>query len=139
MTHHIRRLLMNPISAFEGEISMDSPPSVSAAAKCLAMCIEVRSHPGSRSFQMSPNDDLISSTLYSLLNLLTHNTGTTIGPGSMMGMRSSPQADDATVHTNYSSGNHAEDQRRLVAVTAVKIVSKLSLATRREDVSVSPS
>jgi phosphatidylinositol 4-kinase len=44
MTHHIRRLLMSPLPAFEGEMAAqgtDVPPAVTAASKCLAICIEV--------------------------------------------------------------------------------------------------
>lgn len=44
MTHHIRRLLMAPLPAFEGEIAGlggDVPPAVVAAGKCLSVCIEV--------------------------------------------------------------------------------------------------
>lgn len=44
MTHHIRRLLMTPLPAFEGEIAGlggDVPPAVVAAGKCLSVCIEV--------------------------------------------------------------------------------------------------
>lgn len=43
MTHHIRRLLMTPLPAFEGEITGlggDVPPAVVAAGKCLSVCIE---------------------------------------------------------------------------------------------------
>ena len=44
MTHHIRRLFMSPLPAFEGEMAalcVDVPPAVVAASKCLAICIEV--------------------------------------------------------------------------------------------------
>ena len=45
MTHHIRRLFMSPLPAFEGEMAAlctEVPPAVMAASKCLAICIEVR-------------------------------------------------------------------------------------------------
>ena len=44
MTHHIRRLFMSPLPAFEGEmaaICAEIPPAVAAGSKCLAICIEV--------------------------------------------------------------------------------------------------
>lgn len=45
MTLHIRRLLMSPLPAFEGEMAAcggSVPPAVIAGSKCLAICIEVR-------------------------------------------------------------------------------------------------
>ena len=47
MTHHVRRLLLTPLPAFEGEMAArggDVPPAVAAASKCLAICIEVSTH-----------------------------------------------------------------------------------------------
>jgi len=44
MTHHIRRLFMSPLPAFEGEMAAHGgslPPAVLAGSKCLAICIEV--------------------------------------------------------------------------------------------------
>lgn len=44
MTHHIRRLFLSPLPAFEGEMAAlctEVPPAVVAASKCLAICIEV--------------------------------------------------------------------------------------------------
>jgi len=44
MTHHIRRLFMSPLPAFEGEMAACGgpvPPAVLAGSKCLAICIEV--------------------------------------------------------------------------------------------------
>lgn len=57
MTLHIRRLLMSPLPAFEGEMAAAGgsvPPAVLAGSKCLAICIEVsdyetRGEPGDMS------------------------------------------------------------------------------------------
>ncbi|KAK6909388.1 hypothetical protein I203_103405 [Kwoniella mangroviensis CBS 8507] len=129
MTHHIRRLLLSPIPAFEGEMGGSAssvPPAVVAASKCLAICIE-----------MSANDDLTSSTLYSLLNTLSHSTSV---PGGMS-IRSTPlhyhfkgETDASTVKTNATSNRATEEQRRLVAVTAVEVVSRLALEIGKEDI-----
>lgn len=132
MSNHIRRLLMSPLPAFEGEMAYsnhDVPPAVAAASKCLAICM-----------QASPNDDLISSTLYSLLNTLSHGTGTTIAGGIAPATRSHGGlirglGDAATMHTSLSGGKKTEEQRRLVAVTAVEVVSRLALDIGRDDVS----
>ncbi|KAK8853241.1 hypothetical protein IAR55_003943 [Kwoniella newhampshirensis] len=133
MTHHIRRLLMSPLPAFEGEIAGfggNVPPAVVAASKCLAICIE-----------MSSNDDLTSSTLYSLLNTLSHGAGTTILPGAAP-LRSGQNGhhhhrgefDNTTLKTSLTGGNATEDQRRLVAVTAVEVVSRLALEIGKDDI-----
>lgn len=90
--------------------------------------------------QMSANDDLVSSTLYSLLNTLSHG-GSTIAPGAAPSIRShnnfqreSAGTDILTVKTGLS-GKKTEEQRRLVAVTAVEVVSRLALEIARDDVS----
>ena len=41
-----------------------------------------------------------------------------------------------TTRTNLSGGRKTEEQRRLVAVTAVEVVSRLALEIGRDDVSV---
>nr|XP_018260847.1 phosphatidylinositol 4-kinase [Kwoniella dejecticola CBS 10117]OBR83005.1 phosphatidylinositol 4-kinase [Kwoniella dejecticola CBS 10117] len=129
MTHHIRRLLLSPIPAFEGEMGGSGssvPPAVMAASKCLAICIE-----------MSANDDLTSSTLYSLLNTLSHSA---TAPGAVS-IRSTPvhhhfkgESDSSTVKTSGTGVRATEEQRRLVAVTAVEVVSRLALEIGKEDI-----
>ncbi|WRT70200.1 uncharacterized protein IL334_007194 [Kwoniella shivajii] len=129
MTHHIRRLLMSPIPAFEGEMAGSGgrvPPAVMAASKCLAICIE-----------MSANDDLTSSTLYTLLNTLSHSSGSV----GAMSIRSTPvhhhfrgDTDAYTIRTNATGVRPTEEQRKLVAVTAVEVVSRLALEIGKEDI-----
>lgn len=128
MTHHLRRLLMNPLPALEGEVSSagsELSPTICAASTCLAICIE-----------MSPNDDAISSTLYSLLGVLSH--GTTIGPGAMsvrsMHAGQAPSEYARSLHSGIGGGKQRTDQRQLVSTTAVEIVSRLALDTGREDI-----
>ena len=92
--------------------------------------------------QESRNDDLVSSTLYSLLNLLSHG-GSTIAPGGgAASVRSHPafgRGEDMTMRTNLSGGRRSDEQKHLVAVTAVEVVSRLALEMGRDDVSFSPS
>ncbi|KJE03847.1 phosphatidylinositol 4-kinase [Cryptococcus gattii NT-10] len=131
MTHHIRRLLMAPLPAFEGEIAGlggDVPPAVVAAGKCLSVCIE-----------MSANDDLTSSTLYSLLNTLSHGQGST-GSAAANSIRSLPlhyqgvEADTYTLKTTLTGGKGSEEQRRLVAAAAIQVVSRLALELGKDDI-----
>ncbi|KAL1412783.1 Phosphatidylinositol 4-kinase stt4 [Vanrija albida] len=126
LTHHLRRLLMSPLPALESEVTssgMELSPTITAASTCLAMCIE-----------MSANDDLVSSTLYSLLGVLSH--GTTVGPGAMS-VRSLP-LNQATLGIpelkSHTSAKRSEQQRQLISTTAVEIVSRLALDTGRDDI-----
>ncbi|WVQ84613.1 hypothetical protein IAT38_006768 [Cryptococcus sp. DSM 104549] len=132
-THHIRRLLMNPVPAFESEMAgfgAGVPPAVVAASKCLAVCIE-----------MSANDDLTSSTLYSLLNTLSHGQGTTI-PAGVTSVRSMSlhhhhhraETDNVTLKTTLTNGKASEEHRKLVAVAAVEVVSRLALEIGTDDI-----
>ncbi|BEI82759.1 hypothetical protein CcaverHIS002_0306270 [Cutaneotrichosporon cavernicola] len=120
LVHHLRRLLMSPLPALESEFNgsgMELSPTICAASTALATCIE-----------MSPNDDAISSTLYSLLGVLNH--GTTIGPGAMS-VRSMPNSD---YPKSFASGKRSDEQRQLISTTAVEIAARLALDTGREDI-----
>lgn len=122
LTHHLRRLLMTPLPALEGEFSApgnEMSPTLCAGSTCLAMCIE-----------MSSNDDAISSTLYSLLGVLNH--GSTIAPGAMS-VRSSP-LEASNYSKSFTSGKRTEEQRQLVNTAAVEIASRLALDTGRPDI-----
>jgi phosphatidylinositol 4-kinase len=140
ITHHIRRFLASPTLAFEAEVTCgsgsDIPDLVLSAAKCLATCV-----------QLAPGDDLISSTLYSLLNNITHGVqGSSLHPGGTgngaHSVRSAPhfaqdtfgKADGATVRT-VGTGPRSDEQRRLVGMTTVGVVAHLALEVGREDVS----
>lgn len=123
LTHHLRRLFMSPLPGLESELSPSAgeiSPTIAAASTCLAICIE-----------MSPNDDAISSTLYSLLGVLNH--GTTLGPGQSS-IRSMPLGGMGDGKPHYS-GKRTEEQRKQISANAVEIVSRLALDTGREDVS----
>ncbi|WVO18533.1 hypothetical protein L204_106252 [Cryptococcus depauperatus] len=132
MVHHIRRLLMTSVPAFESEMagSGESVPSVIVAAgQCLAICIE-----------MSANDDLLTSTLYSLLSTLSYSQGTTL-LAETPSIRSLPihhhhgrDTDDITFKTTLTSGKGSDEQRRLIAVAAVEIVSRLALDLGKDNV-----
>ena len=90
---------------------------------------------------MSSNDDLVSSTLHSLLNTLYHGVSI-IGPGGAASIRSHPalmrDGENMTMRTNLSGGRKTEEQWRLVAVTAVEVVSRLALEINRDNVSTLP-
>ncbi|GMK56681.1 hypothetical protein CspeluHIS016_0305210 [Cutaneotrichosporon spelunceum] len=119
LVHHLRRLLMSPLPALESEFhgsGMELSPTICAASTALATCIE-----------MSPNDDAISSTLYTLLGVLNH--GTTIGPNNNS-VRYIPNSSDKS----FVSGKRSDEQRQLISTTAVEIAARLALDTGREDI-----
>lgn len=90
---------------------------------------------------MSANDDLTSSTLYSLLNTLSHGQGST-GSAAVNSIRSLPlhyqggEADTYTLKTTLTGGKGSEEQRRLVAAAAIQVVSRLALELGKDDVSL---
>jgi phosphatidylinositol 4-kinase len=143
MAIHVRRMLMTPLPAFESDMlscGFEISPAVWAASRCLAICIEVSQahvHLLGAEYQVSPDDDLMSSTLYSLLNTLTH--GTTLPPGGAVSVRSHSalvrDGDQTTIKSNLSGGKRTEEQRRIMAMTAVEVVSRLALEIGRDDVS----
>ena len=69
---------------------------------------------------------------------MTHG-GTTILPGGAISLRTSAgltgDADRVTTRSTHSDGKRTEDQRRLISMTAVEVVSRLALETGRDDVS----
>jgi phosphatidylinositol 4-kinase A len=96
---------------------------------------------GASSSQLSQSEDLVSSTLYSLLNLLSHNTGSTIAPGGVVSQRAvsgaigEKQDTDSSTLRSASSGKRTDHQRKLMAMTAVQVASRVALEMEREDVS----
>jgi len=83
---------------------------------------------------VTDDDDLVSSTLYSLLNSLTHG-GSSINPNTAMSVRTQTamMRDGETI--NSTGGKKTEAQRRIIAMTAVEVVSRLALDIGRGDVS----
>lgn len=90
---------------------------------------------------MSADDDLTSSTLYSLLNTLSHGQGNS-GSAGVNSIRSLPlhhqggEADTYTLKTTLTGGKGSEEQKRLVAAAAVQVVSRLALELGKDDVSL---
>ncbi|KAJ9110206.1 hypothetical protein QFC20_003058 [Naganishia adeliensis] len=67
-TPAIRRFATTPLPALETEMAdngVDIPEVVFATARCLSICVKT-----------APNDDLINSTLYSLMNAMPHGQDT---------------------------------------------------------------
>ncbi|KAG8878350.1 phosphatidylinositol-4- kinase [Tulasnella sp. 331] len=132
LTGHLRRFVTAPLPIFEFEFASDSraPAALTAAAKCLALCVRV-----------APGDDLIMSNMYSLLNYIaaTSKDLTTTGMHSHAGTGAitpslgggghSPYNYDHATLTSVETGLRVfnEDQRRLIGISTISVVTQLAL------------
>ncbi|KAG9010494.1 phosphatidylinositol-4- kinase [Tulasnella sp. JGI-2019a] len=132
LTGHLRRFVTAPLPIFEFEFASDSraPPALMAAAKCLALCIRV-----------APGDDLVMSNMYSLLNYiaatskdLTTSMHSQAGTGSGSVGGQSPYNFDHATLTSVESGLRIfnEDQRRLIGISTISVVTQLALELELE-------
>ncbi|KAG8826070.1 phosphatidylinositol-4- kinase [Serendipita sp. 401] len=123
MVNHLRRFVASPLSIFQFEFASDHkiPLVLLATAKCLALCI-----------QLAPGDDLIMSTMYSLLNYVAASSK---GSEGSKVLANSPYNDPAVndmVETGLRS--FTEEEKRLVAISTVCVVSTLALEFKVEEV-----
>ncbi|PPQ71810.1 hypothetical protein CVT24_006200, partial [Panaeolus cyanescens] len=121
MITHLRRFLTSPLPLFDyGFPESRSPPPLTAAAKCLALCIK-----------LAPGDDLIMSNMYSLLNYIS--------------AASKEIMDSSSIHAQglFGHGNQlmetglrglSDEEKRLVGISTISAVTKLALEFKMEDV-----
>jgi len=143
MVGHLRRFVTSPMALFEFGYSSESraPPPLSAAAKCLAICIRVGApfhciHLALILFKLAPGDDLIMSNMYSLLNYIAAT--------------SKDIYDSSSVHT-HPFGSHgragphsletglrglSEDEKRMVGISTISAVTRLALEFKMEEVCI---
>ncbi|TDL24976.1 atypical/PIKK/PI4K protein kinase [Rickenella mellea] len=126
MSIHLRRFVTSPLPIFEYEFAAETrtAPPLAAAAKCLALCIE-----------LSPGDDFIMSNMYSLLNYITATSkdgGTTTGQPLFT---STQLAEQTTLHS-VKTGLQAftDDEKRLIGISTIAVVTSLTLEFRIEEV-----
>ncbi|KAL0581133.1 Phosphatidylinositol 4-kinase stt4 [Marasmius crinis-equi] len=128
MATHLRRFVTSPIPIFEFEFASESraPPPLSAAAKCLALSIK-----------MAPGDDLVMSTMYSLLNYIA-STSKEISDSNTVQMMNNPlrtSLDRTSLPAAETGlGGLSEDERRLVGITTISVVTRLALEFDSEEV-----
>ncbi|KZP21149.1 hypothetical protein FIBSPDRAFT_788486 [Athelia psychrophila] len=125
MASHLRRFVTSPLPIFESEFASESraPPPLAAAAKCLAVCIE-----------LAPGDDLIMSNMYSLLNYIAsaskemHESSGTIHPIGAGG--------DGSIAGSTETGLRglSEEEVRLVGISTISVVTRLALEFKTEEV-----
>ncbi|EKM55298.1 uncharacterized protein PHACADRAFT_255820 [Phanerochaete carnosa HHB-10118-sp] len=126
MANHLRRFVTSPLPIFEFEFTAGTrtPPPLVAAAKCLALCID-----------LAPGDDLIMSYMYSLLN---HIAATSKEPYEVSAIMKTSLGDSADAATLYSMETGlrglTEDEKRLVAISTISAVTRLALEFKTEEV-----
>ncbi|KZV73387.1 atypical/PIKK/PI4K protein kinase [Peniophora sp. CONT] len=123
MVVHLRRFVSSPLPALDYDYVAETraPATLHAAAKCLALCIK-----------LAPGEDLIMSTMYSLLN---HIAATSKEINELNnGPRASilTAADSST--TNSGENSWTEEEKRLIGISTISVVSRLALEFDREEV-----
>lgn len=141
MAVHLRRFVTSPLPIFEFEFSLGpyrTPPLV-AAAKCLALCIDVSFHSFRRRLltncvQLAPGDDLIMSYMYSLLNHIAAFSKEVYDAASIRNsIGDSP--DSATLYSLETGlRGLTEEDKRLVGMSTIGVVTRLALEFQNEEV-----
>lgn len=107
MAHHVRRFATTPLPIFEAEMAgtgMEVPELMIATARCLALCLK-----------LAQDDDLINSTVYSLMNATTNPEGST-----------APSIRASISGTDWGGARSAE-QKRMMGISTVGMVARLAL------------
>ncbi|KAJ3513745.1 hypothetical protein NLJ89_g2774 [Agrocybe chaxingu] len=127
MVIHLRRFITSPMPLFEFGFASESraPPPLSAAAKCLALCI-----------RLAPGDDLIMSNMYSLLNYIAATSKDIFDSGSIHTQNHPFNSHGrANVHSLETGlRGLSEDEKRLVGISTISAVTKLALEFKMEEV-----
>ncbi|KAG8969691.1 phosphatidylinositol-4- kinase [Tulasnella sp. 419] len=135
---HLRRFVTAPLPIFEFEFASDAraPPALTAAAKCLALCIKI-----------APGDDLVISNMYSLLNYIaatskelsigststsTYSNQGAGGHNNHPYMQSYDHSTVVSVETGLRGFN--EDQKRLIGISTISVVTHLAIEFQDEEV-----
>ncbi|EPQ57891.1 hypothetical protein GLOTRDRAFT_114478 [Gloeophyllum trabeum ATCC 11539] len=126
---HLRRFVTSPLLIFEFEFASETraPPPLSAAAKCLALCI-----------QLAPGDDLILSNMYSLLNYVAATSkeiNESSSASQIVGISSYVKTDQATLHSIQNGlRGFTEDEKRLIGISTISVVARLALEFQMDEV-----
>ncbi|KAJ3555853.1 hypothetical protein NM688_g2347 [Phlebia brevispora] len=124
MASHLRKFVTAPLPIFEFEFTPGTrtPPPLIAAAKCLALCID-----------LAPGDDLVMSYMYSLLNHIAATSKETFEVASAL--RNSLDGADAATLYSLETGLRglSEDEKRLVGISTISVVTRLALEFQSEE------
>ena len=128
MVGHLRRFITSPLPLFEFGFPSESraPPPLSAAAKCLALCIRVRRSTQSKEsyldwllLQLSPGDDLVMSNMYSLLNYIAATSKEIYDSNSTNINFPLPHGQGNPHSLENGLRSLSEDERRLVGISKI--------------------
>ncbi|KAK7693961.1 hypothetical protein QCA50_003536 [Cerrena zonata] len=126
MAGHLRRFVTAPLPIFEFEFAAGTrtPPPLVAAAKCLALCLD-----------LAPGDDIGMSYLYSLLNYIAATSKESSETTAFLNNTVNDQAEFSTAHS-AETGLHGltDDQKRLVGISTISVVTRLALEFDSEEV-----
>ncbi|EPS96826.1 hypothetical protein FOMPIDRAFT_1052946 [Fomitopsis schrenkii] len=126
MAGHLRRWVTSPLSIFEFEFisGTRTPPPLVAAAKCLALCID-----------LAPGDDQVMSYMYSILNYIAATSKDTIDSASSHASSTTEMTDISTLHSvEIGLRGLSEEERRTVGISSISIATRLALEFRSEEV-----
>ncbi|KAH9930753.1 atypical/PIKK/PI4K protein kinase [Fomitopsis serialis] len=126
MAGHLRRWVTSPLSIFEFEFisGTRTPPPLVAAAKCLALCID-----------LAPGDDQVMSYMYSILNYIAATSKETIEGSSSHASTVTDMTDISTLHSvEIGLRGLSEDEKRTVGISSISIATRLALEFRSEEV-----
>ena len=142
MANHLRRFVTSPLSIFEFEFATTphTPSTLLAAARCLALCIDVciLCFPWLYSIltypKLAPGDDLIMSYMYSLLNYIAATSKDTFDTTSVLAPSISDTSDLATVHSGETGlRGLSEDEKRIVGISTISVATQLALESKSEE------
>ncbi|PPQ98140.1 hypothetical protein CVT26_003184 [Gymnopilus dilepis] len=127
MVGHLRRFITSPLPLFEFGFPSESraPPPLSAAAKCLALCI-----------RLSPGDDLVMSNMYSLLNYIAATSKEIYDSNSTNINFPLPHGQGNPHSLENGLRSLSEDERRLVGISTISAVTRLALEFKMEEVTL---
>lgn len=143
MANHIRRFVTSPLPIFQFEFTPGTrtPPPLVAAAKCLALCIDVSCAVCFLRFktdialQLAPGDDLGMSYMYSLLNHIAATSKEPYDVSVMMKSSMDESADSATLYSIEAGlRGLSEEEKHLVAISTISVVTRLALEFKDEEV-----
>ncbi|KAF8637362.1 hypothetical protein AX17_002861 [Amanita inopinata Kibby_2008] len=128
MANHLRHFIASPLPIFEFEFASETraPPPLVAAAKCLALCIK-----------LAPGDDLMLSNMHSLLNYIAatskelYEASTVFLAAPLVG---SDYATSIAHPLERGLGGLSDDQKRMVGISVISVVTKLALEFRTDEV-----
>ncbi|KAL1668533.1 hypothetical protein GGF50DRAFT_96468 [Schizophyllum commune] len=129
MVPHLRRFVTSPLPIFELEFMSDTHASLplSAAAKCLALCIK-----------LAPGDDLIMSSMYSLLNYIAATSKEIYGSANNSQMLDNPlyqpQGEATIKSVETGLRGLTDEEKRLVGISTISVVTRLALEFKMEEV-----